>query len=105
MPSDAVLQACGLAWPHLPPDSRRAVRATCRGGRLLHDSLATQLQLHLGPELPRCQMLRGPEPPTPTELRACVSGVLRRGARLGCLELSALPYFKTELPAERAHQL
>lgn len=37
-----------IAWEHLQPAERKALRATCRAGRLQHDGLLSELRLTLG---------------------------------------------------------
>lgn len=34
-----------LLWPHLESDARKAVRATCRSGRRLHDYMCDSLAI------------------------------------------------------------
>ncbi len=109
VPVDAFLLVCECAWGQLSPSDRRAFRATCRGGQLLHDRLLTRLRMQL------CSPSRwsGPaaeerhSPPTPAELRKCIMGVLQRGSRLASLKLLYHPS-KTDdhLPQqEREEQL
>ncbi len=44
---DAFLRGASIAWAHLQPEERKAVRATCRDGRQLHDRLTTHLRIKL----------------------------------------------------------
>lgn len=87
---DTFLQGCECAWAELPHDTRRALRAVCRSGRLLHDHLMATLDLQLGYDnTERSDQLDvGPRNPTPAELHTCVHGVLQRGARLANLTLN-----------------
>ncbi len=106
---EAFLLVASVAWQHLTPHTRRAVRASCRSGRQLHDSLWEHLQLDL--EIPGrfdagSRGLLSPAP-TPSELRTCVSGVLQRGARLQGMTLSFqhAPYDEPLPPQEREQQM
>ncbi len=91
---EAFLCVASVAWQYLRPDSRRVIRAACRNGRLLHDSLLTHLGLDLGVRY------QGPvdsdnedadaaplQAPTPREVASYVSGVLQRGASLQAVTL------------------
>ncbi len=103
---DSFLQACACAWDRLSPSARRAVRATCQSGRLLHDHLLTQLCIQAGWENEHRPAV-GPRAPTPAELHACVHAVLQRGAKLADLSLS---FIKSKNyghlpPREREQQL
>lgn len=91
---EAFLHVALVAWQYLPLDSRRALRAASRNGRLLHDSLLTHLGLNLGVPDQRPMDSDNEEadaaplqPPTPSELASYMSGVLQRGATLQALEL------------------
>ncbi len=113
---EVFLVVASVAWQHLTPHTRRAVRASSRSGRQLHDSLWEHLQLALGAPGRSFFSFRGrpkgaPCPaPTPSELRTCVSGVLQRGARLRSMNLSfqrapSSMYGKPLPPKEREQQL
>ncbi len=90
---ETFLQVCGCAWKHLKDVGATAcIRATCRDGRRVHDSVLDELTLDLSvgpdgdnegdddidPDLP---------PPTPDQLRSLMTGLLGRGAKLKHLEL------------------
>ncbi len=95
--TDAFLQATCTAWGHLQPADRKAVRASCRGGRLQHDRLLTHLQLTLGATRPQEAAGAGYSnnnitssalgSPTADQIRASLQAVLARGARLGSLTI------------------
>ncbi len=102
--TDAFIQATCIAWQHLQPADRKAVRASCRGGRLQHDRLLTHLQLTLGATRPQEAIDAGNNnnnyyknnnnenkitiahgSPAAGQIRTSLQGVLARGARLGSL--------------------
>ncbi len=114
--TDASLQAACTAWDHLQPADRKAVRASCRGGRLQHDRLLTHLQLTLGATRPQeaadagygnghnnennmINIAHGS--PTAEQIRASLQAVLGRGARLGSLAV----YFTDDRDGSRDAQL
>ncbi len=99
---EAFMRVVSVAWSHLKPPARKAIRATCRSGRLQHDSLLTDLRIVLGqggprkrgtPKAVRQQQQRQQQQqeqqrePTPQELRASLQAVLGRGARLQALKV------------------
>ncbi len=83
--ADAILAATCIAWEHLQPAERKAIRACCRAGRLQHDSLLSHLRLTLGPSSPDGSSSQAPTIPEPHQLRSSLHGVLGRGARLQSL--------------------
>ncbi len=86
--AEAFLQATTVAWGHLESEERKAIRATCRAGRLQHDSLLTHLQLTLGSDGMR-QWYDDDDPnEAPERLRASLQAVVGRGARLRSLSVS-----------------
>lgn len=96
---EAFMRAVSVAWGHLKPPARKAIRATCRSGRLQHDSLLTELHIVLGEGGPRKkgatkaarqqqqQEQQQQSEPTSQELRISLQAVLGRGARLQALKV------------------
>lgn len=80
---DACLQGMSVAWGYLQPENRKAVRATCRDGRQLHDRHTTHLRLTLGRDPGQREQQQ--QQPSLTELRASLDAVVQRGARLQSL--------------------
>lgn len=78
---EAFFQAIAVAWGHLQRYERKAIRATCRAGRLQHDSLITHLRMRLGGDTE----VYGDPSQSPPRLRALLQAVLGRGARLQVL--------------------
>ncbi len=81
---EAFLRVASIAWAHLQPEERMAIRATCRSGHQLHDRLTTELGLHVGRDPTQ---LEGPpqqqqEQPLPPEPRAPLQAAGGHGARL-----------------------
>lgn len=108
-----LVQVASAAWQQLSPDARKAVRAASCGGRHLHDSLLKHLRLSLDPP----QLLsfdwhndgdafdfetESRPAATPMELRTCVAGMLRRGARVQGLTLAM--YSSDSVPQEQREQ-
>ncbi len=88
--AEAFLRVASVAWAHLQPEERKAVRATCRSGRQLHYRLTTHLRIKLGqdPDQRQQQQQQGQQllhQPSPRELRASLRALVRRGARLQLL--------------------
>ncbi len=83
--ADAFLAATCIAWSHLQPAERKAIRACCRAGRLQHDRLLSHLRLTLGPSSPDGSSSQAPTILEPHQLRDSLHGVLGRGARLQSL--------------------
>lgn len=113
VPGDVFLVVASVLWQRLPTDDRKAIRASCRSGRRMHDSLLKKLNLKLGVPW-RLRHLFDEEleeepltAPTPSELRTCVDGVLQRGARLQDVNLMfEKPWLEAPLPPqEREEQL
>ncbi len=101
--SSAFLAATCVAWAHLQPAERKAIRASCRAGRLQHDSLLVDLRLTLGTASPdsstgNATNLTNPEP---NQLRSSLHGVLGRGARLQSLAVR----FRDSKDGQREAQL
>ncbi len=83
--AEAFFYATCVAWAHLQPAERKAIRASCRAGRLQHDSLLLDLRLTLGTSSPDGPPSQDPTIPEPHQLRTSLHGVLGRGARLQSL--------------------
>ncbi len=81
--AESFLAATCIAWGHLQPAERKAIRACCRAGRLQHDSLLTDLKLTLG--MSSALEEHNYSAPTLSELRASLEAVVDRGARLQSL--------------------
>ncbi len=80
--AEAFLQCTTVAWSHLQPAERKAIRACCWAGRLQHDRMLAKLRLFLGDG---ASLWRAPDPnrapPPAPQLRASLQGVVGRGAR------------------------
>ncbi len=90
------LQATQVAWNYLDPTTRKAIRATSRSGRLLHDSSLT----HLGVRLGRYHDLRGwleEVPLDAKELKALLWDLQVRKARIDSLRISICGYLSPRL--------
>ncbi len=88
VPPEALLQGASVAWAHLRPAERKAIRATCRNGRHLHDSLTTGLRIVVGRDATQQeQQHQEHHQPTPPELQASLRAVVRRGSRLQSLTM------------------
>ncbi len=83
--AESFLAATCIAWGHLQPAERKAIRACCRAGRLQHDGLLTDLRLKFGNGRPRRDDY---EAPMSSQLRSSLLGVVGRGARLRSLAIS-----------------
>ncbi len=112
VPADSFFQATRIAWEHLRPAERKALRTTCHTGRLQHDGLLSELRFTLGcggsPEEdgndkeghegekaePEC-------PPSPSQLQTAIQGALSRGARPQSLTL----WFSNRRDEQRRAQL
>ncbi len=95
--AEAFLQGTTIAWGHLQPAERKAIRACCRAGRLQHDRLLGELRVTLGDGAP---LSSGPDPnrapPPPSQLRASLQGLMGRGARPQSLSLSFVDWRNDE---------
>ncbi len=96
---DAFLRGASIAWAHLQPEERKAIRATCRNGRQLHDRLITDLRITLGPDQREGQAQQ--HQPSPLELRVLLGAVVWRGARLQSLRV----WFRSPIDGRRQAQL
>ncbi len=80
-------QAAQLAWDHLEPSTRSAIRGSCRSGRMLHDSsFSHTLKLHLAWNNDEGVWLD--RPPTAAELGALLSLLAARKAQLDTMHIS-----------------
>lgn len=82
-----LLQATQVAWQYLDPTTRKAIRATSRSGRLLHDSSLTHLAVRLG----SCRDLRRwleEAPLGATGLKSLLWDLQVRKARVSSLHIS-----------------
>ncbi len=82
--AEAFLQATTVALGHLESKAQKAIRATCRAGRLQHDRLLTHMRLTLGREThlegsPGGAASQGPS--TPQQLLESLHAAVGRGAR------------------------
>ncbi len=104
---DTILRGVSIVWDYLQPAERRAVRATCRSGRQLHDRLTTHLRLTLGQDpgqreqQQQQQQHYQQQQPSPRELRASLRALVRRGARLQLLTV----WFRDASDRRRGAQL
>ncbi len=96
---EAFLRGASIAWAHLQPKEQKAIRATCRSGRQLHDRLTTHLRVTLGRD--PAQRERQQHQPSPPELRTSLGAVVRRGARLQSLTV----WFRNAQDRQREPQL
>ncbi len=79
---EAFLQGTSIAWAHLQPEERKAIRAACSSCRQLHDRLVIDLRISLGHDRAQHEEQRQHQhQPAPQELRASLGAVMRRGAR------------------------
>ncbi len=86
--TEAFLQGASIAWAHLRPQERKAIRATCLNGRQLHDRLTTDLRINLGKNYVHQRVGHQQHQPSPQELRASLGALVQRGARLHSLKVS-----------------
>ncbi len=105
---EAFLQATCIAWGLLAPAERKAIRTTCRSGRLQHDSLLTHLRVTLGHVCAKQPVEGAPSQrprtwpsPTPSQLEGVLRAVVSRGARL----LSLTVWFKDGNDEQREAKL
>mgnify|MGYP001807404652 CR=1 FL=1 len=77
------LRVAECAWRLLDTDSRRAIRACSREGRVLFDRLWTRVGISLGPPEEGEEGAPRPPPPdhSPGSLTAGLTGALGRGCR------------------------
>ncbi len=120
--ADTFYHVAGIAWEHLHPGSRRAIRHASVTGRTLHDSRLTDLRIRLGHSKPDMYddvdysadeedwngiaASSAAGPPTPAELRSTLDAVVHRGARLKVLRLRFITVEEGHRPVhEREEQL
>lgn len=96
---EAFLQGASIAWAHLLPNEQKAIRATCRNCRQLHDRLTTHLRLTLGRD--PAQRQRQQHQPSRPELRTSLGAVVQRGAQLKSLTV----WFRNAQDRQREAQL
>ncbi len=100
--AESFLQGTTIAWGHLQPAERKAIRACCRAGRLQHDRLLGELRLSLGKSMPQRDGLDpGPLLPAPSQVLSSLLAAVGRGARPQLLEL----WFKDANDEQREAQL